>query len=93
MPNAHFSALPDSELLEVKQRAAIDGSKSNGDDKSVEKRIAWRLARELSDEQWIDLVRNGVRPEVLPLSPQQLEAVRGGGIWDSIIDTLRDYLA
>ena len=38
------------------------------------------LAKNLSDEEWIAAVRHDEKPEVLPIAPRQLEALRGGMI-------------
>lgn len=56
---------------------------SDGPESRVAVSIIRTLSKHLSDAEWIGLYR-GVPPEVIPLTPRQLEAMRGGLMFEQL---------
>ena len=68
-------ALTDAQLLDLKTRAASLAEEAP--ETRVAVSIIRTLSKNLTDEEWIGLYR-GVAPDLIPLTPRQLEAMRGG---------------
>lgn len=73
--------LTDAELLALKAKAASLVEVRPG--ASMAASIVRAMSKNLSDAEWIALYR-GVQPVIIPLTPKQLEAVRGGSVFDEL---------
>ena len=86
MAKISFTVQSDTEALKLKQALAsgVDQVFSVTQTKpEVTKAVNFllaALAKNLSDEEWIATVRHDEKPEVLPIAPRQLEALRAGMI-------------
>ena len=69
------STLTDAEILGLKTQATTLVADSPETKMAVS--IVRTFGQKLTDEEWVQLYR-GVTPDVVPLNPSQLEALRGG---------------
>jgi hypothetical protein len=81
------------EILQLKAAlAAFDANKHAAyldpdDDETNDKLlISSAIAKNTTDDEWIEFVNSGEVPPVLPVSPKLLEAVRGGMVAPPISD-------
>src|SRR5688572_14889356 len=65
----------DAEILRLKTQAATMVAERPEQQMAVS--IVRTLGKNLSDDDWIGMYR-GVQPSIVPLTPRQLEALRGG---------------
>ena len=75
--------LTDAQILALKTDAAT--MEANSPEQQMAVSIVRTLSKNLSDAEWVGLYR-GVPPQIIPLSPRQLEAVHGGLTVGDILD-------
>ena len=68
----------DAEILALRDRVSVSANPNV--------KIVASIAKGISDAEWIAVIRHGQAPDVVPISPSQLERLAGGfksyTIWD-----------